>query len=67
MMSSVNKSFNQADGLRSLMKRQECKENVKAQQSKIRLAIVTGQYQEVDPLMNLLEQAQLELESTYFQ
>ncbi|PSW06274.1 hypothetical protein C9I89_07135 [Photobacterium lipolyticum] len=66
-MSSVNKSFNQADGLRSLMKRHECKENVKTHQSMIRLAIVTGQYHEVDPLMDLLEQAQLELESTYFQ
>ncbi|MGF1761425.1 hypothetical protein L4D76_26630 [Photobacterium sagamiensis] len=66
-MSSVNEYFNQADGLRSLMKRYECKESVKAHQSKIRLAILTGQYQEVEPLMDLLEQAQIELESTYLQ
>ncbi|MGF1761016.1 hypothetical protein L4D76_24450 [Photobacterium sagamiensis] len=65
---SFNNCFDQADGLRFLMdrnERQARKEKVKVLQRKIRQIIITGEHQYVDSLMNSLEQAQLELESTY--
>ena len=57
--------MDQADGLRSLMKRQVCLDKVKAIQAELRRAIIAGIYKDVDTLMLLLEQAQIELEAMY--
>lgn len=57
--------MDQADGLRLLVKRQICLDKVKAIQVELRLAIIAGEYKEVDMLIALLDQAQIELETTY--
>ncbi|OLQ70081.1 hypothetical protein BIT28_11145 [Photobacterium proteolyticum] len=64
-MNSFDVYSDQADGLRTLIKRYECREVVKAHQSQLRIAIVSGESRDVDDLMKSLELAQRAFEATY--
>jgi len=64
-MNSFDVYSGQSGGLHTLIKRYECRENVRVHQSQIRIAILSGEYEDVDSLMESLELAQRELEATY--
>ncbi|KHT62749.1 hypothetical protein RJ45_15470 [Photobacterium gaetbulicola] len=59
--------MDQAEGLRSIFKRQQCIQKVRNYHQQIREAVAHGKTQKVSQLLSLLETAQLQLEATYDQ
>ncbi|PSU34803.1 hypothetical protein [Photobacterium lutimaris] len=57
--------MDQAEGLRSIFKRQQCIQQVRHYHKQIREAVAHGKIQQVSQLLNLLEAAQRQLEATY--
>ncbi|MDV6252056.1 hypothetical protein [Vibrio sp. EA2] len=65
-MNNNIRSIDQAEGLRRLVKSPTGLDKLKAIQVALRQAIIAGKFKEAETLMALLDNAQTELEKTYW-